>query len=196
MRILVIAATFVITGMQQTSCYADCNCEDWVKKGGYCVDYVKTRIPTFPVPQSTSEIAVLKNREIPEVTEGDVAMFNFSNYWHVAYVEKVHQDQQGNATAVDVSEMNFGDQMSFNEYKKKWKQKSRSEWKRAICCGVTDNYGQTSSRKNVALNTVKQIWSPLSTVSGVANKERDDAVFFDKVREVFNRLFLFTGREL
>ena len=195
MRILVIAATFVIAGMQHTSCYAGCNCDDWVKKGGYCVDYVKTRIPTFPIPQNTAEIAVLKNREIPEVSEGDVAMFNFSNYWHVAYVEKVHQDQQGNATAIDVSEMNFGDQMSFNEYKKKWRQKSRSEWKRAICCGVTDNYSQAGSRKNVALNTVKQIWSPASTVSGVANRERDDTVF-DKVREVFNRFFLFTGREL
>lgn len=195
MRILIIAAAFVITGMQHTSCYADCNCEDWVKKEGYCVDYVKTRIPTFPIPQSTSEIAVLKNREISEVTEGDVAMFNFSNYWHVAYVEKVHLDQQGNATAIDVSEMNFGDQMSFNEFKKKWKKKSRSEWERAVCCGITENYDQTGSRKKIALNTVKQIWSPDSTVSGAANKERDDNVF-DKVREVLNRFFLFTGREL
>lgn len=195
MRILAIAATFVITGMQHTSCYADCNCDDWVEKGGYCVDYVKSRIPAFPIPQNTTEIAVLKNREISDVTEGDVAMFNFSNYWHVAYVEKVHQDQQGNATAIDVSEMNFGDQMSFNEFKKKWRQKSRSEWERALCCGVTDNYDQTGSRKKVALNTVKQIWSPDSAVSGVAKKERDDTVF-DKVREVLNRFFLFTGREL
>lgn len=122
-------------------------------------------------------------------------MFNFSNYWHVAYVEKVHLDQQGNATSIDVSEMNFGRQMSFGEYKNKWRLKSRSEWKRALCCGVTDNYDRTSSRKNVALNTVKQIWSPVSTASADVNGERDDTVF-DKIREVLNRFFLFTEREL
>lgn len=195
MRILVIVATILITGMSHTSCYAGCNCDDWMKKGGYCVDYVKTKIPTFPIPQNTDEIAVLKNKDIPEVTEGDVALFDFSNYWHVAYIEKVHLDQHGNATSIDVSEMNFGDQMSFNEYKKKWRQKSRSEWKRALCCGVTDNYDQTSSRKNVDLNTVKQIWSPASMTSESVKREHDGTVF-DKVREVFNQFFPFTGREL
>jgi hypothetical protein len=166
-----------------------------MKKGGYCVDYIKTKIPLFPIPQNTTEIANLKNKDIPEVTEGDVAMFYISNYWHVAYVEKVHLDQQGNATSIDVSEMNFGGHMSFGEYKNKWRQKSRSEWKRALCCGVTDNYDQTSSRKNVALNTVKQIWSPVSAVSEDVNEERDVTIF-GKVREVLNRFVLFTEKEL
>jgi hypothetical protein len=184
---LILAVTVSI--VMVTNCYADCDCDDWMKKGGYCVDYIKTRIPAFPIPQNTTEIAVLTNKEVSEVAEGDVAMFNFSNYWHVAYVEKVHQDQQGNATAIDVSEMNYGGQLSFDEYKNRWRQKSRSEWKRALCCGVTDNYDETSSRKKVALNTVRQIWSP------TVNDDRDNSVL-DKVRDVLNRFIQFTGREL
>lgn len=195
MKILVIVATVLITGMLHTACFAGCNCDDWMKKGGYCVDYVKTKIPAFPLPQNATEIAALKNKDISEVSEGDVALFDFSNYWHVAYVEKVHFDQHGNATAIDVSETNFGDQMSFNEFRHKWKQKSKREWKRAICCGVTDNYDQLSSRKNVALNTVKQIWSPVSITSESARVEHDDTTF-DKFKEALNRFLQFTGREL
>lgn len=191
-RIIIIVTAIVITGMHTRS-YAGCDCDDWMAKGGYCVDYIKTKIPTFPIPQNTTEIEVLKNRDIPEVTEGDVALFDLSSYWHVAYVEKVHLDQQGKAISIDVSEMNFGGHMSFEEYKKIWRQKSRSEWKRALCCGVTDNYDQTSSRKNVALNTVKQIWSPAETEG--FKGEHDDSVF-NKAREVFNQFFQFTGREL
>lgn len=195
-QILIITTAFLIAGTgMNTRCYADCTCDDWVEKGGYCVDYIKTRIPAFPIPKSTTEIAALKNKDIPEVEEGDVAMFNFSNYWHVAYVEKVHQDPQGNAVAIDVSEMNFGDQMSYDEYRKKWKRKSRSEWKRALCCGVTENYDLTGSRKNVALTTVKQIWSPDPSEFSEVIRERGDAVI-DKAREVLNRLFQFTGRKL
>lgn len=195
MKILVIVVTIVVTGMLHTHCYAGCNCDDWIKKGGYCVDYVKSKIPTFPIPQNTAEIAALKNKDNRKVSEGDVALFGFSNYWHVAYVEKVHLDQHGNATAIDVSEMNFGDQLSFYEFKNKWKQKSRSEWKRAICCGVTENYGQMSARKNVALNTVKQIWSPVATTSEITRGEHDDTAF-DKIREALNRFLQFTGSEL
>lgn len=195
MRLLsTIVTAILITGVP-VSCYASCNCDDWMRKDGYCVDYIKTKIPTFPIPQTINEITTLKNRDIPDVTEGDVAIFYFRNYWHVAYVEKVHQDQQGVATAIDVSEMNFGGDMSFDEYKQKWKEKSKSEWKRALCCGVTDNYDEMSSRKNVALTTVKQIWSPVSAASGDVNGERDYSII-DKVREAFNRIILFTGREL
>lgn len=195
MRILVLTATFVAATMLHTSCYAGCNCDDWMAKGGYCVDYVKTKVPTFPIPQNTTEIAALKNKDIPEVSEGDVALFSISNYWHVAYVEKVHLDEHGNATAIDVSEMNFGDQLSFNEFRNKWKQKSKTEWKRAICCGVTDNYDQAGARKNVALNTVKQLWSPVVAASENAKEEHDDTAF-DKIREALNRFLQFTGREL
>lgn len=192
-RISIIVIAFVIT--VHTRCYAGCNCDDWVKRGGYCVDYVKSKIPTFPIPHNVAEITAIKNKELPEVAEGDVAIFDLGNYWHVAYVEKVHLDQQGKATSIDTSEMNFGRQMSFREYTDKWSPKNVSEWKRALCCGVTDKYGTASVQKNVELNTVKQIWSPTSAASrGVEGIHGDTIV--DKAKEVFNKFFLFTGGEL
>lgn len=193
-RIPIIVTAFVNTVMH-TSCYAGCNCDDWVNRGGYCVDYVKSKIPTFPIPRNEAEISSLKNEEVPAVTEGDVAIFDLGDYWHVAYVERVHMDRQGNATAIDVSEMNFGGQMSFDEYKNRWSPKNENEWKRALCCGVTDKYDQTNLRKNIALSTIKQIWSPVSAASEDVSGRRGNIVV-DKVKEVLNRFLLFTGREL
>jgi hypothetical protein len=150
-----------------TRCYADCNCDDWMKRGGYCIDYVKARIPTFPMPYTNVAIAALKNRGIAEVQEGDVAIFDLGKLWHVSYVEKVHKDQHGKATAIDVSEMNHGGQLSFPEYHDKWRSQNVREWKRAICCGVTNTYGEMTLRNNIPLHTVKQIWSPNASASEV-----------------------------
>ena len=175
--------------------FADCNCGDWVNKGGYCVDYVKTKIPTFPIPKSVAEIATLNNKETSKVEEGDVAIFDLGKYWHVAFVEKVHVDSKGSATAIDVSEMNFGGQLSYDEYKKRWHTKNKGEWKRALCCGVTNKYDRMSTRKNVALDSVEQIWSPAS-VSQVNNWEQKNDSLFDKVRETLSHVIQFTEREL
>jgi hypothetical protein len=187
-RISVLVTAGIIAGMH-ASCYAGVNCDDWIDKGGYCVDYVKTKIPTFPTPQTATELAALNNKDITDVTEGDVAIFRYSNYWHVAYVEKVHFDKHGNATVIDVSEMNFGRQLSLYEYQKIWRVRSNSEWKRAISCGVTYNYNKKRSRKKVALNTVKQIWSPGSDTVKVARRRRVDIVA-DRVRGILSRFFL------
>lgn len=165
----------------------NCDCGDWMNKGGYCVDYVKERVAVFPVPQNTTEIASLKNKPVSEISEGDVAIFNLSKYWHVAYVEKVYRDQNGAARAIDVSEMNFGDRLTRDEFKAKWKSRNEREWQRAICCGVTDKYDELSFRKNVAVNTVTQVWSPdPDDLEGITLR-RDRGVV-DKAKEVFNRL--------
>jgi hypothetical protein len=171
-----------------TSVFAACKCDDWMEKGGYCVDYINKRIPSFPIPQNTNEISVLKNKNILDVTEGDVAMFNFSNYWHVAYVENVRRNQQGVAIAIDVSEMNFGDQLSFAEFKKKWKSLSEAEWKRAICCGITDRYDRTNLRNDIPLVTVKQIWSPATDAAESIEKQRG-IIVLEKIKEAMNRFF-------
>lgn len=157
-RIFQIVLVTLVTA-KGAICFADCSCEDWVKKSGYCVDYVKSRIPVFPVPKDVSEIKALSNKEIKDVDIGDVAIFHYRNFWHVAYVEKVHLDQKGNATAVDVSEMNFGPRIDFQQFKKKWGLTSQSEWKRAHCCGITNNYDQTAIREKIDLNAINQIWS-------------------------------------
>lgn len=195
MRLFLIILTTAVIVAPGTNCHAGCNCDDWVNRDGYCVDYVKAKIPTFPVPNDVAEITTLKNREIPEVSEGDVAIFDLGRYWHVAYVEKVHLDKQGNATAIDVSEMNFGGELSYQEYKGRWSPKSENEWKRALCCGVTDKYSLTSSRKNVSLSTVTQVWSPAEEQPEGNGISRINT-FVNKVREVLNRFIPFTWREL
>lgn len=185
-----------MTTFIHTSCYARCNCDDWMNSGGYCVDYVKTKIPTFPIPKTDAEIAALKNKVIQEVEEGDVAIFDLGRYWHVAYVEKVHLDSQGTATAIDVSEMNYGGELSFQEYRNTWNQKNESEWKRALCCGVTKNYDQLSRRKNIALDSIEQIWSPDAAAPQVLSGGRRDDTLLKKAREALNRFIQFTGRKL
>lgn len=195
MRQIPIIVTAIVITVMHTNCFAGCNCDDWVDRGGYCVDYVKIKIPTFPIPKTVAEITVLKNRETSKVNEGDVAIFDLGNYWHVALVEKVHMDQHGKATAIDVSEMNFGRQISFDEYKNKWNPKNESEWKRSLCCGVTKKYNQTSMRKNIALDSVEQIWSPDSAAFQEGSEGHSDTLL-DKVRKALNQFIQFTGREL
>ena len=164
----IVMITVTLAGSSNS--FAGCVCDDWVKRSGYCVDYIKFRIPSFPVPKDVAAIKTLTNDEVKEVKQGDVAIFNLSNYWHVAYVEKVHLDQQGNATTIDVSEMNFGGQMSSEDFKNKWGLTSESELKRAQCCGVTKSYGLTSTRQSVEISSVHQIWSPGSPVFQVLTK--------------------------
>jgi hypothetical protein len=195
MKLIKILATALLIIFMHTGCYAACNCDDWMNRGGYCVDYVKTRIPTFPIPKTDAEIASLKNKETSKVVEGDVAIFDLGKYWHVAYVEKVHVDSQGTATAIDVSEMNFGGLLPFGEYRKKWRPGNESGWKRALCCGVTKNYSRTGVRNNISLDSIEQIWSPVSAASREKNAGRTDTLL-EKVREAFNQFIQFTGREL
>lgn len=90
----------------------------------------------FPLPYK-EDMPSLGNTDIDDITEGDVAIFSIKNYWHVAYVEKVHRDQRGEATAIDVSEMNYGDSPTFPEYRAMSQSKSKDEWNMAVCCGIT-----------------------------------------------------------
>lgn len=176
-----------------SSCFADCRCDDWVAKDGYCVDYVNQRVPEFRIPHSVPEIINQKNKDPLAIDAGDVAMFNVSNYWHVAYVEKVHVNRLGVATAIDVSEMNFGGQLSLDEFQGKWGIRNESEWQRAVCCGVTDNYGIVSSRRNIPVQSIKQVWSP----DIPAPKEHKlGSIVVNKVKEVVNRLLQLSEKYL
>lgn len=181
-----IFAFLIFSGIH--TCYAaTCNCDDWMGKGGYCVDYVKTRIPSFPIPMR-NDMPALKNANVEDVTEGDVAIFTIKSYWHVAFVERVHRNTQGDATAIDVSEMNFGDEPTFQEFRSRWSSASREEWNRALCCGITDKYDQITTRKYVDINTVRQIWSPDDAALKSTPRSRLKALV-GRVKEVINRFY-------
>jgi hypothetical protein len=191
--VVTVVLALLIAG-NSTRCYAErCNCDVWMERGGYCVDYIKDRIPSFQIP-TKDEMAALKNTDVEEVAEGDVVVFAIKNYWHVAYVEAVRRNWRGEATAIDVSEKNFGDGLSFAEFKARWKSKSRHEWNRAVCCGITENYDLVTWRKNVSLDTVKQVWSP-DDAAAEGGRLRVNALV-DKVKEVLNKFFDYTETEL
>lgn len=186
-RIAVVVFAVLISAVHSNSHAMTCNCEDWMGKGGYCVDYIKDRIPKFPIPYK-DDMPSLKNTDVADVTEGDVAVFIVENFWHVAYVEKVHRSRRGEATAIDVSEMNFGDELSFREFKEKWRSNSKYEWSRAVCCGITENYDRVTLRKNIDVDTIKQVWSPDDVPSDGGARLSVNAIVL-KVRAAINRLF-------
>ncbi len=174
MRPVTIACLVVVLLAPGSESGAGCNCEDWIGKGGYCVDYIKSRIPAFPVPYSIQAIKILKNEEVDDIRKGDVTLFTVSNYWHTAYVEKVHFDRQGNPFAIDVSEMNYGEQPSYDEFISRWGLVPEREWQRALCCGITKNFGLVDSRKGIPLSDVHQVWSPPSLFSRFISKLFDN----------------------
>ncbi|WP_246038081.1 hypothetical protein [Geomonas terrae] len=186
MKSSILIFLFLMTFGIRTS-HAACNCEDWMDRGGYCVDYVKSRIPSFPIPMR-DDMPTLRNTEVTEVTEGDVAIFTIKSYWHVAYVERVHRNAQGEPISIDVSEMNFGDEPTFQEFRSKWRSASREEWNRALCCGITDNYDEITTRKNVDIATVRQIWSPDDAAREDTARGRLKALM-GRVKEVINRFY-------
>lgn len=143
-----------------SSSSAEWKCDDWVSRRGYCVDYVKSRVPSFPVPTSDADITRLDNKNVGDVAKGDVAIFDLGRYWHVAYVENVHRDHVGTVMSIDVSEKNYGDPLTRLDFTNLWDSSHVSAWKRAVWCGVTTKFGQTSVRSNVPIESVEQIWSP------------------------------------
>lgn len=169
-------------------CFAEWDCDDWVSRRGYCVDYVKSKIPSFPIPTSEKDIMQLKNRDVGKIAPGDVAIFDLGRYWHVAYVEHVHRDQFGKAVAIDVSEKNFGDRLTLSEFRKTWKTPKTGEWKRAQWCGVTKKFDQIGVRRYIDLATIDQVWSPRA-----GNKSKIIRLVDALNKQLSGMLQLFTG---
>jgi hypothetical protein len=182
--------TFAVLLCSGSPCFADWNCDDWVARRGYCVDYVKSKIPSFPVPDSDDDIKQLNNKQVRDVVRGDVAIFDLGRYWHVAYVENVRRDHRGNAISIDISEKNYGPRMTPDHYLKTWGSRHGSEWKRAVWCGVTKKYGQNGMRTNVPIDTVEQIWTPRPSLS---QRIRSGSVtgLLDRAREFMDGLVRF-----
>lgn len=173
MKIILLFCVALMLSISCTESHADCTCDDWIGKGGYCVDYIKSRIPAFPVPYSIQAIKSLHNEELRDISKGDVALFTVSNYWHTAYVEKVHFDRKGNPVAIDVTEMNFGELPTYEEFTARWGHMPPHEWQRARCCGVTNDYGRTEARTGIPIGSIHQVWSPPSVLDRVVSAVSD-----------------------
>ncbi len=141
-------------------CWCAWDCDDWERRRGYCVDYVKSRIPSFPIPRSEADVSRLNNRVPARIRRGDVALFDMGRYWHLAYVERVRRDRWGRASSIDVSEWNFGPPLTRESFRATWNQAAPPPWQRAVWCGVTEKFGRSGTRTGIPIQRVDQVWTP------------------------------------
>lgn len=129
---ILLANFLLIATNTQATCSSECRqyCGQ-----GYCTDYIFSRLHVKQVGDAKQWKG---NISANEVQSGDVAIFVFGKYGHVALVESV----DGNY--ITISEWNFG---SCNT----------SQCDQA--CGVTDNYGKTT-RRRVLVSSVTRFWRP------------------------------------
>ena len=115
---------------------AECSseCQQYCGQG-YCTDYIFSRLH---VRQHGNAKQWKGNISSSEVQPGDVAIFISGSYGHVAYVESVDGDN------ITISEWNFGGCNT-----------DRCDQ----TCGVTDNYGRTTTRV-VSISSVTRFWRP------------------------------------
>ena len=111
------------------------DCRAWFGKG-YCTDYVKQKTGRS---QRGDAKAWKGNTKRHEVKAGDVAIFDFGKWGHVAYIEKVAKDKREKPTSLTVSEMNWGSPLDD--------------------CAKSPMFGKVG-RRTVSLDKVDRIWRP------------------------------------
>lgn len=102
----------------------------WLKKGGFCTDYVQKKV----FPDLSSQKFKWVRVQPGDVRKGDVAVFNSRS--HYAYVESVVKNAQGKPVAVDVSEYNYGNCWVDQQIL------------------VTEKYNKVNTRSGIPLNAV------------------------------------------
>lgn len=123
------------------------DCSKYIKMGGYCTDYVKSKVKPKNAPSGDAKTWP-NNVSKKDVKKGDAAIFkSVGSYGHVAYVEKVNLDKKKNPTSVDISEMNWGGKPPM----------MLSDYALRVSCGVTDKFGVVSKR-TVSINDVSGFW--------------------------------------
>lgn len=105
---------------------------------GYCTDYIQHRLG---VRQSGDGGNWEGNLDSNDVEVGDVAIFDFGSYGHVAIVDSVNDD------SITISEWNWG---------------GCNTERCNPACAVTDNYGIETSRV-ITKNSVTRFWRPGAT---------------------------------
>jgi surface antigen len=117
------------------SVYAQ-DCKQFYGKG-YCTDYIKERTGK---QQSGDAKDWKSNIKKDDVKKGDVAIFDFGKWGHVAYVEKVNHNKKGKPESVDISEKNWGSPLDD--------------------CARGPEFGKKTNRKDVSLSRVSRFWHP------------------------------------
>jgi hypothetical protein len=102
----------------------------WLRKGGFCTDYVQKKLL---LDQSSQKVSWTSVQPV-DVRRGDIAVYN--SIPHYAFVERVVRDKKGKPVTIDVSEYNFGDCLVDEQVM------------------VTDKYKKVNARSGIPLNKV------------------------------------------
>ena len=117
------------------SVYAQ-DCRQYYGKG-YCTDYIKEKTGK----QQSGDAKNWKGGgKKDDVKKGDVAIFDFGSWGHVAYVEKVNKNKKGKPESVDISEKNWATPLD--------------------ACAKGPNFGRKTTRNCVALSKIDRFWRP------------------------------------
>jgi len=81
------------------------DCKEYYGKG-YCVDYIQQKAGK---KQSGNAKDWTSNIKKEDVKAGDVAIFKFGNWGHVAYVDKVNYSKDNKPESLDISEWNWAE---------------------------------------------------------------------------------------
>ncbi len=154
MKKMVVSFVAVMFFICAGDCYAECggSCAQYCGSG-YCTDYIFYRLG---VKQQGNAKDWSGNISADQVRSGDVAIFDFGEWGHVAVIESVNGDE------ITISEWNWG-------------VKSTNPIEQS--CGVTVEFGQLHSPfRTISKSTATRFWRP--------DFSDDDKVLEVKVRQV------------
>jgi len=103
---------------------------------GYCTDYIALKTGARERGNANGSQGKITKRE---VEAGDVAVFDFGRWGHVAYVESVNLDDKERKVSVKISEWNWGSGLDK--------------------CAVSSMFGKLSTR-TVLIRNVDHFWRP------------------------------------
>jgi surface antigen len=132
--VLVVSSLLPVKGLT-----ADCS--QWYGKG-YCTDYVAKRTGKRQGGDAKNWSGNVKDKST--IRSGDVVIFDFGHWGHVAVVDQVHYRQVGKAQVADsvrISEWNWADPLD--------------------ACARGPNFGKlTTPQRTVSLQSVSRVWRP------------------------------------
>ena len=112
------------------------DCSQYLGRG-YCTDYIFDQTGQR---QSGDAKNWAGDHNLSLLKKGDVAIFDFGTYGHVALVETVNRDSAGTPVSVDLSEWNYGSTY-VNE-----------------ACAVTNAFGVRGTRNGISVSNITRFW--------------------------------------
>lgn len=139
--------------------YAAVSCDNWLT--GQCVAHARSMAKNASgrsLPSCGTAINCPTNKDMQDVTEGDIVKLNIGSYGHVAYV----LSRDGNS--LKISEKNKGGKLTRETFRRHASRNGTPDTDENFSyvkseCGVTEKYDVEETR-TIDLSQVVGVWSP------------------------------------